>query len=163
VELSKLAKQVVAERALVAADKGVDLGVVRDETATVRGDAESLRILLANLVDNAIRYTPRDGRIDVSVHLQRGAPALEVTDTGPGIPEAERGRVFDRFYRRAGSGAGGNGLGLAIVRNIAERHGASIDLVDGPGGRGLSARVTFPAATARGNAEVSLTQLTDAA
>jgi signal transduction histidine kinase len=107
------------------------------------GDREALRVLLANLVDNAVRYTPERGRVDISTFVAEGGAAIEVTDTGPGIPIGERERVFDRFYRRASSGVSGSGLGLAIVRAIAERHRATIVLDDAPIG-GLRVQVRFP-------------------
>ena len=111
-----------------------------------QGDADGLRILLGNLLDNAIRYTPPDGKVDIGVTADGGAArALSVTDTGPGIPPAERERVFDRFYRARGYRRQRGGLGLAIVKRIAERHGAAmISLEDGPEGRGLRVRVRFP-------------------
>jgi signal transduction histidine kinase len=108
---------------------------------TVTGDADMLRILLRNLVDNAIRYTPAGGQVMVSITER----TLSVTDTGPGIPAAERERVFDRFHRLAGQEKEGSGLGLSIVARIAERHGAKIRLTDGEGGVGLRVEVEFPA------------------
>ena len=126
------------------------------EVTRVNGNADSLRILARNLIDNAVRYTPRGGRVDarvdarVNARVNAGVTAnavearLEVCDTGPGIPAQERARVFDRFYRREGMEAPGSGLGLSIVRRIAERHGARVELADGPGGRGLRAVVSFP-------------------
>ena len=103
-----------------------------------------LHTLLFNLVDNAIRYTPAGGRVDVASCREDGRAVLVVTDTGPGIPDADRDRVFDRFYRRVGTETSGSGLGLSIVRNIARRHGAEVFLDAGPGGQGLAVRVRFP-------------------
>jgi len=107
-------------------------------------------MLLANLLDNALRYTPEGGRIDVAVDDDAGRAVLTVADTGSGIPVAERERVFDRFYRGATSGGlsgqTGSGLGLSIVRRIADAHGATVTLGDAPDGHGLVARVNFPAA-----------------
>ena len=124
-----------------------------DETggvAFVNGDAESLRTLLSNLVDNALRYTPSGGRVDVSVAVVEGTgPTLTVRDTGPGVPASERDRIFDRFYRAPDTAhLPGSGLGLAIVRSIAERHGARLAVGLGLGGAtgpGLGVTVTFPA------------------
>ncbi len=110
----------------------------------VAGDPAALRTLLASLVDNAVRYTPAGGRVDVSAGVEGGRPWLEVADTGPGIPAAERRRVFDRFYRLPGADGSGSGLGLAIVKAIADRHGAEVTLGETPGG-GLTARVRFAA------------------
>jgi len=145
VSLADLVGQAVADHALLAESGRVDLGATQASADAVAfGDAEALRTLLANLVDNAIRHTPEGGRVDLSAGVAGGRPWLEVVDSGPGIPEAERARVFDRFYRRGGGSRSGSGLGLAIVKAIADRHGASVSLGDAPGG-GLSARVEFPA------------------
>ena len=110
----------------------------------VVGDAAELAVLVRNLVDNAIRYSPRGARIELRVDQQEGAPLLQVDDSGPGIPAAERERVFDRFYRGQTGDEPGTGLGLAIVRGIATRHRASVSLDDSPLG-GLRVKVRFPA------------------
>jgi two-component system OmpR family sensor kinase len=149
VGLAALVRQAVADHAVLAEAKGIDLGAARlEDEASVVGDAAGLRTLLANLVDNAIRYTPAGGRVDVTAGLEAGGvPFLEVADSGPGIPAAERGRVFDRFYRVPGAGGEGSGLGLSIVGAIAERHLAEVTLREPPGG-GLAVRVRFPRARA---------------
>lgn len=143
-DLADLARQVIAELMPLAESRAIDLGMGRAEPARIMGDREGLRALLANLVDNAVRYTQERGRVDVSTFTADGEAVIEVTDNGPGIPAEERERVFDRFYRRAGSGAAGSGLGLSIVKAIAARHGGRVELAEAPGGRGLSARVTLP-------------------
>jgi len=97
-------------------------------------------------VDNAVRYTPEGGRVQVRCNRSPGAVVLEVIDNGPGIPAAERERAFDRFYRRANAHEQGSGLGLAIVKAVAERHGAQVRLEDAPGGGGLRVIVSFPSA-----------------
>jgi two-component system OmpR family sensor kinase len=145
VDLAALARDAVAELEPLAHDRGVDLGVDL-AGARLSGEPDNLRALVRNLVDNAVRYTPAGGRVDVSVRAEAGAAVLAVEDTGPGIPPAERERVFDRFYRASGAPAGGSGLGLAIVRRVADRHGASVALDDGAGGSGLRVTVRFPAA-----------------
>ena len=150
VPLDDLAREVVAELVPLADAGGIDLGVSVAPRASVHGDAEALRTLLRNLVDNAVRYTPAGGRVDVAVEeaaLARGA-RLTVSDDGPGIPPEERARVFDRFYRRAGTMASGSGLGLSIVRTIAAAHGATLTLADSAGGQGLAVTVEFPPAAA---------------
>jgi len=144
VDLNDLARQVIAEHVLLATSKSIDLGMRRSEAVTVSGDRDGLHIMLRNLVDNAVRYTPAGGKIDVSVSAGPEGPILEVTDSGPGIAPADRARVFDRFYRGAGQEIPGSGLGLAIASNIAKRHHARVILAEGPGARGLSARVVFP-------------------
>ncbi len=141
VALDDVVNTVAAEYAPLALDKKIDLGVVRSEPAMVRGDAENLRVLVGNLVDNGIRYTPSGGSVDLSVYASDSEAVLEVEDTGPGIPPEERSRVFDRFYRALGSGVQGSGLGLAIVKSIVERHGGSLSLASGKTGRGLKLTV----------------------
>ena len=144
VALDELAREVVAGLAPIADSRGQDLGVSDAVPATVHGDPNALRTLLRNLVDNACRYTPEGGRIDVSVGVADAAPFLRVTDTDPGIPARERERVFDRFYRRMGSEVPGTGLGLAIVQSIARSHCAAVELAENPAGPGLQATVRFP-------------------
>lgn len=144
VDLATLVREVVGSYAAIAENRHIDLGVTRaDAAAIVRGEEHALRTLVSNLIDNAVRYTPEHGRVDVSAVAEKHAIVLEVTDTGPGIPPEERDRVFDRFYRRGGGDATGSGLGLAIVRTIAERHGARVTLDAPPAGSGLRARVQF--------------------
>ncbi len=146
VDLAKLARLVVSEFAPLAADRNIDIGLSHEEQASVSGDVEALRAMLGNLVDNAIRYTPAGGTVDVALRLRDRKAVIEVSDTGPGIPEEERARVFDRFYRREATHASGSGLGLAIVKNIADRHRASIVLEHRAPGPGLRVSVTFPLA-----------------
>ena len=148
VRLDDLAREIVAELVPLADAGHIDLGIAGAQPATVSANADALRTLLLNLVDNAVRYTPPGGRVDVSVEAPpSGAAAgarLTVTDDGPGIAPSERARVFDRFYRRPGTAPPGSGLGLAIVKAISDAHGASVQLGDGPDGKGLAVSVTFP-------------------
>lgn len=143
--LDELAQSAAGDFVPLAAEKGIDLGVTMAEPVVVSGEADALRILLGNLLDNAIRYTPAGGRVDVSVLAEGDAVRLEVGDTGPGIPPEERGRVFDRFYRGVGNPEPGSGLGLAIVKRIADRHGAVVRVEEGEAGRGVKVSVHFPA------------------
>jgi len=157
VNLTELARSAVADQAAIAAARGVDLGVTGAASdklgtapATVDGDANALRALFSNLVDNAVRYTPAGGRVDVTVENEPADVVVAVRDSGTGIPVSERERVFDRFYRAAAPGAAdvsGSGLGLAIVKRIAERHDATITLapgIAGPAGEGVTVTVRFP-------------------
>lgn len=141
VDLLALAKQVIAEYAPLADDRPLDLGLLPSVAVTVAGDPGEWRTLLGNLVDNAVRYTPVGGRVDVQVQSVGKDAVLTVSDTGPGIPVAERGRVFGRFQRGAQTTAPGSGLGLAIVQRIADRHRASIELEDAATGQGLQVTV----------------------
>jgi len=144
-DLVALAKDAIVARGAFAAGKRIDLGLAHATPAVVHGDPASLAILLSNLIDNALRYTPEGGRIDVGVDRDAaGAAVLTVADTGPGIPPEERERVFDRFYRGEGNRAPGSGLGLSIVKRIADAHGATIGLDDPAEGGGLVVSVRFP-------------------
>jgi two-component system OmpR family sensor kinase len=146
VELGGLLRSALVEQAPLAASRDINLGATRIDEVRVVGVEAELRTLLANLISNAVKYTPNGGRIDVALEAENaaaGAASLRIDDSGPGIPEAERSRVFDRFYRRAIPGASGTGLGLAIVQRIVRRHGARIKLGDSPLG-GLRVDVHFP-------------------
>jgi two-component system OmpR family sensor kinase len=148
VDLVALANDAIVARAPIAEARRIDLGRTESAAVPVYGDPASLATLIANLLDNALRYTPEGGRVDVAVADDAGQAILSVIDTGPGIPIAARERVFERFHREIPPGdethAAGGGLGLSIVRRIAEAHGASISLGDGPNGNGLAVRVRFP-------------------
>lgn len=146
IELAPLVALTVAEFTTLAETKRIDLGVSGSvAAASVVGDADALRTLLGNLIDNAIRHTPMAGQIDVAVRGIEGGWRLSVDDSGPGIPETDRERVFDRFFRRPGNSESGSGLGLAIVKAIAARHDAAVNLSTSPLG-GLSVCVDLPAA-----------------
>jgi two-component system sensor histidine kinase TctE len=146
VDLRRMAADVCAEAVPRARAAGIDLGFEADDTAPVAttGHPLLLREALANLVDNALRYAGRGS--EVTVHAERrGALAiLEVRDTGPGVPAADRERMFERFARGA-TGGDGAGLGLPIVREIVERHGGRVTLgANEP--QGLHAHIELPAA-----------------
>lgn len=144
--LDELAREVVAELVPLADARRIDLGVPEAQSVLVQGDRDSVATMIRNLVDNAVRYTPEGGRVDVSVEHSAPAQALvRVMDDGPGITREERERVFDRFYRKPGTRSPGSGLGLAIVQAIAAAHGATVELAEGIGGRGLAVTVAFPA------------------
>jgi two-component system OmpR family sensor kinase len=159
VNLTDLAHHVLAEYATIASAHEIDLGMADGEAASnaiIDGDAAGLRTLLSNLVDNAIRYTPAGGRVDVAVQRNGADVLLSVRDSGPGIPQSERDRVFDRFYRVSETNDGvtpGSGLGLAIVKRIGERHDADIVLGSGLsrlGAEGLAVTIRFAATQTSG-------------
>lgn len=144
VPLEDLCREVVTDLLPLAQARRIDIGLEAGgmESATVRGEAESLRTLLRNLVDNAVKYTPEGGTITLRCGVRYGQAFLEVEDDGPGVPDAERDRVLERFYRVQGTVGEGNGLGLPIAQEIARVHRTRLELRAGTGGRGL--RVTLP-------------------
>lgn len=147
VALAELARQAALEQAPVAVQAGIDLALEADGAPLASGNPLLLHELIANLLDNALRYTPAGGRVTLRVGGGAGGPWLEVEDSGCGIGAAERERIFEPFYRAGGAqqlNPDGVGLGLAIVRDIALQHGAHILVADGEQGRGLRLRVQFP-------------------
>lgn len=148
-DLDVVAREACASHVSDALARGVDLGYYGAGPAMIVGREVLVREAIANLVQNAVSYGARPGTVTVIVNRDReGQVTLAVEDDGPGIPVEERVRVLERFYRRPGSPGGGAGLGLPIVAQIAEGHGASLRLLDGPGGKGLRVELHFPAATA---------------
>jgi signal transduction histidine kinase len=145
VDLSAAAAEGISDAHELALSRHIDLSLDATPNLKIYGDREALRVLVRNLVDNAARYTPPHGSVQVRCCPTPDEAVLEVTDTGPGIAPADRERVFDRFYRRAAAQESGTGLGLAIVKAIAERHGARVALSEAPGG-GLRATLSFPRA-----------------
>lgn len=148
VNLLEVARACIGERYDLASARNIDLGIVEGEAdlegPCLPGNADGLRILIGNLLDNALRYTAPGGRVDVTIDQTDGEIVLQVADDGIGIAPAERERVFDRFYRGAGHAEWGSGLGLSIVRSVANAHGATMVLGDMPTGRGLLVTVRFP-------------------
>ena len=143
VDLAAVAAEAIKDTHDLALDRNIDLGLDAAAGLYIQGNREALRTLARNLVDNAVRYTPSGGTVQVRCRSAAGDAILEVSDSGPGIAAPDRERVFDRFYRRAAAQEHGTGLGLAIVKAIAERHGARIDLGEAPGG-GLQVSLSFP-------------------
>jgi two-component system OmpR family sensor kinase len=142
-DLAALVRQVIGEFAPLADLKKIDLGVDASQSEFMNGDKESLKILVGNLVDNAIRYTPEGGKIDVTLDDVSSGLVLSVKDSGPGIPIKDRERIFERFFRVAGNEVQGSGLGLAIVKQIAQRHGATVEVSNGENEAGAIFSVKF--------------------
>ncbi|HEX7439765.1 MAG TPA: ATP-binding protein, partial [Caldimonas sp.] len=142
VDLSELAREALVDSHAYALARGSELRLDAAQPVVIAGERNALSSALRNLVDNALRYSPPGARVELRVWSEHGAALLRVDDSGPGIPSAERARVFDRFYRRAAGGEEGTGLGLAIVRSVAERHGAELTLGDSPAG-GLRVTLCF--------------------
>jgi two-component system sensor histidine kinase TctE len=143
IELKSLVERVLERHFDRSVNTEIDMGADA-QSASVSGSARLLEDLLGNLVDNALSYTPSGGRVTVRSASEDGRPYLEVEDDGPGIPEAERVRVRQRFYRLPGTPGQGCGLGLAIVEEISQLHSAVLTIDTGTNGRGTRIRVQFP-------------------
>jgi two-component system OmpR family sensor kinase len=141
--LHDLVKKVVGDFSSLADARDIDLGVGKCASVTLMGQADGLRMMLGNLVDNALRYSPQGGRVDVELTRLPEAALLVVRDNGPGIAAADREKVFERFQRLAGAEVPGSGLGLSIVKQVVTLHGGQVHLEDAPGG-GLCVKVTLP-------------------
>ena len=150
VDLTILARRVGEEWIARALEQELDFGlVVPQQSVLVRGDERLLTELLSNLIDNAFRYGRSRGRVTLMVEAG-ASPRLSVEDDGPGIPAAERHKIFERFYRLPDAGGDGCGLGLSIVREIASLHGAHVDVTSGENGQGARFAVTFIESTGAG-------------
>jgi two-component system, OmpR family, sensor histidine kinase TctE len=143
VDLQAIVGEVVAKFFDRALQANFDLGV-EATPVSIHADPSLLDDLLSNLIDNALKYTPAGGSVTASAGVQNGKPFLAVEDTGPGIPETERQRVRQRFYRLPNSPGHGSGLGLAIVDEIARLYGASVTIGPGTNGRGTRISLQFP-------------------
>lgn len=147
VSVQPIFRQVLEDLMPLAESKGIDLGVTGEMDATVSASEVDLYAMVKNLVDNAIRYTPESGRVDLSVETTGGTVTLTIADTGPGIPEEERVRVYDAFYRVLGTNETGSGLGLSIVKATSTRLGATVHLgySDPQQKTGLRVQIVFSA------------------
>ena len=143
VDLRAIAQLALADVAPAAQARSMDVGLLDSEAATVPGNVEALRMLVRNLLDNAIKYTPPGGQVDVQVRADNGHAVLTMEDSGPGIAPEHRERVMQRFVRETSEGAPGSGLGLAIVQAIAQGHGATVQLSASPSLGGLLVTVRF--------------------
>ena len=148
VDLEALVQDSLAQQAPLAGTREVELDfetvVDADTDAVVQGDADSLRSLLDNVIGNAVKYSPAGGAVRVRLRSGADAVRITVTDEGPGIAPELRQRVFDRFFRAPDQPLPGSGLGLAIAKAAADRHGAALELGDGPDARGLAVCLTLP-------------------
>jgi two-component system sensor histidine kinase QseC len=143
-DLRALAVATVAELAPAAIARDIDLQLADGDEPRVPGEPALLTILMRNLIDNAIRYSPRHSVVRVALATTADGAEFSVTDQGPGIPPEASALVWERFYRVLGSGESGSGLGLSIVKRIADLHGARVAFFPGEGGTGLRATVVFP-------------------
>jgi two-component system sensor histidine kinase QseC len=141
--LKEIAAIEIAAIAPAALAKGVRIELAEGADIPIRGNPGWLRILLRNLIDNAVRHTPPGTTIQVSITNEQGIARLSVSDDGPGIPEQEMAKVSERFYRPVGTPGDGSGLGLSIVKRIAEVHNASLQFMPADNGPGLRVVVAF--------------------
>jgi two-component system, OmpR family, sensor kinase len=146
-DVRAVAKTILAELAPAAIAKGVEVELAPGPPSMIDGSPGLLHVLVRNLVDNAVRYSPAGTNVRVDVDGDVANVRLVVTDDGPGVASEQRRALGERFYRVPGSQEIGTGLGLSIVRRIADLHHANVAFDDGPGGRGLSVVVTFPASS----------------
>jgi two-component system sensor histidine kinase QseC len=148
-ELREVAAEALAQVAPLALAKAIEPALAESPRVEITGDRALLTVMLRNLIDNAVRYSPPETSVSVATgKTAEGDAQIEIVDQGPGIAPQERRRALDRFYRVAGGAESGSGLGLSIVARIAELHGARLELLDNPAGRGLRVRVVFPASRA---------------
>lgn len=151
VELSALARDVTSHLSVLAEERGQTIEVAAEQAVVVNGDQAALRQAVINLVDNAIKYSPKNTRVRVEVGVSEDQAVLRVQDEGPGISAADQPRVFDRFFRadrQRSREMGGTGLGLSIVKLVAEAHGGTVDLESEPG-RGCAFTIRLPASPTR--------------
>ena len=144
VDLAALARQVVADAAPLALGKHQAIEVNATGPSTVRGDTTLLSVMMRNLVDNAIRYSPRGATVKLAISTAQGAVRLSIDDSGPGMSPADMKRIGERFFRVVGSGQDGSGLGWSITRRIAAVHRAVVRVARSRSLGGLSVEVDFP-------------------
>lgn len=144
IDLLQLAHHVVKNHADMALDKNIDLKLRSTKGVLVAGNEENIRVLLENLLSNALRYTPAGGKVDLHIYARNGKAIVDVQDNGIGIIASDRERIFERFYRVLGTEVDGTGLGLSIARNIAEQHDGTIEVGDGIDGKGTGFTLTLP-------------------
>jgi two-component system sensor histidine kinase TctE len=151
IDLGALAAELTRGWWAEARERGIelDLDTAEDRVHSVQGHAGLLKEALSNLLHNALRYTPSGGHVTVRITAAAGQVRLATVDDGPGLPEDELQRAGERFFRGRNTTASGSGIGLAIVRSIAERHGGRLEVGRGSDGRGFEATIVLPQRDAR--------------
>ena len=144
IDLKELVLSIISEFVPMSTRDGVDLAVAGKDSIRIKASDAEVRLLFANLIENAIRYTPRGGNVEVSIELMSSSARVEIRDSGIGIPEHALPRIFDRFYRAAPLDIEGTGLGLAIASKIAERNRFDLKVSNRTDGDGVLAQVLMP-------------------
>ena len=144
IDVSVLARELIAERLPLAEAKAIDLGLEETALLVLRGSPDALRLVMSNALENALKYTPKGGEVTLRLFSAENTHVIEVVDNGPGIPTSEHERVFDAFYRVSGADGSGSGLGLAIAREAAHRLGGVVSLHARKDGSGLVFRYCQP-------------------
>ncbi len=145
VDVSAMARELIAEHLPMAEARGIDLGLDEVTPITLFAEADTLRVILRNALENAIKYTPEGGEVTLRLYRTGDSDVIEVADNGPGIPVAEREHAFEPFYRLPGATGEGSGLGLAIAREAAATLGATVSVLERSDGLGLVFRYQQPA------------------
>jgi two-component system, OmpR family, sensor kinase len=145
-DLDRCARDVVADLLPEAMEKGIDLGFDEIQPCRVAAEPLMIQILVRNIIDNALRHTPRGGKIDISVRSDKEGAILAIEDTGSGIPPEDLDRIFEPFFRGSRHLGDGSGLGLSIVKRIVDNLGGTVTVqnVASAGATGLRATVRFP-------------------
>lgn len=145
IDIEELISRVLLDYSMIAAEQNITITFQPQRGATLlQGNAKSLEVMLSSLLDNAIKYSPSKANIWIYTLRNTNGVTISIIDQGPGIPTEERKKVFERFYRYKGESVQGSGLGLSIVKDIADFHDATISLEDGFDGKGLKVSVFFP-------------------
>lgn len=144
IDLAQIVEDCVEQAQPLSQAKNISITSKTIDHPTVTGSAPKLAVMIGNLINNAITYTPAHGRVEITLRQDGQQAVLDIADNGIGIPPEVRTRIFDRFYRIPGSNTAGSGLGLSIVRNIADFHKAKIEVFEGLGGVGATFRIILP-------------------
>jgi two-component system OmpR family sensor kinase len=146
VPLDRIAKDLVSDLLPDAARKGIDLGFQLIEPIATKGEPMMVATMMRNLLDNAVRFTPPSGRVDIGVYRDGSEAVVQIEDTGPGIPPGDVDRIFEPFFRGSRPSEDGTGLGLSIVKRVVDRLGGTVVLenISGHPSKGLRATVRLP-------------------
>lgn len=154
-DLSGILREALEDVLVLAGRRSIEIDVTGQDEASILCDRVEIRMLMGNLLDNAVRYTPPGGKVEVAIKVSSESATLDIIDSGPGIPESDLPKLFDRFVRLGTADVDGSGLGLAIVKAIASRHAVEVNVSNRRDRIGLLVAVVFP--MARGLADARAT------